>query len=209
MGLVARSLSGASTAPASDKAQSVTAWSDACYSRGGGFISDCCHLRRTVHSPAAQADCREDLAWSDDTKGIGTRGTIPAHAAVGKCIVISWPLNYVSSLEGKQDRKGLREAHYEVPSLEHQASSQRTVSELAGASVSTAGVLELVGGVVGITLEVAGGPASVSVNGAVTGAGTSSLVLGGVSPEGSNRAFGGSFSFELGPKAIIDKCVPS
>lgn len=169
-------------------------------------MNDWRHLRRAVHSPAAQADCREYLTWGDDTKGIGTRGTIPAHAAVGRFIIISWPLKHVLKSQGEDDRKGAIKTHYEVPSLEHQASSQRTVSELAGGSAST--VLELGGGVVGITLEVAGGPASVRVNGAVTGAGTSSLVLGGLSPEGSTRASGGSFSFELGPKAI-DKCVPS
>lgn len=72
--------------------------------------------------------------------------------------------------------------YYEVPSLEHQESSQRT------------------------PLELAGGAVSVRVKGAVTDDGVSSPTLGGRFSVSVGAA--GAGSSELGPKAS-DKCVPS
>lgn len=75
-----------------------------------------------------------------------------------------------------------RATHYEVPSLEHQESSQRTL------------------------VEVAGGAVSVRVNGAVTSFVTASPSLGGRFSEFVGAA--GAASPVLGAKAS-DKCVPS
>lgn len=69
-----------------------------------------------------------------------------------------------------------------MPSLEHQASSQR------------------------IPVELAGGAVSVSVNGAVIDLGATSPRLGGTSSVGEGAI--GGISSELGARAT-DKCVPS
>lgn len=80
--------------------------------------------------------------------------------------------------------EGERASYYEVPSLEHQESSQRTLLELAGWAVS------------------------VRVKGAVTDDGTSSPTLGGRFSVSVGAGAAGAGTWELGAKAS-DKCVPA